>query len=109
MIDASVGEAMNEPRIAVIRKHDRFVGGEQRVEVSMRESMGRLSLSCSRIKSTTLMTRIFSSGRCRLNKSTAASLSNVGTSPAQPITTSGSAPLSLLCRGIARPAVCLPR
>ena len=51
---------------------------------------------CSFIRLTTLMTRTFRSGACRRSRSTAASVSNVGTSPQQAITTSGSPPRSLL-------------
>src|SRR5215831_13121428 len=42
------------------------------------------------------MTRIFRSGACFRSRSTAARVSRVGTSPQQPITTSGSPPRSLL-------------
>jgi hypothetical protein len=51
---------------------------------------------CSVIKFTTLMTRIFSSGKCWRSIFTAASVSSVGTSPQQAMTTSGSPPSSLL-------------
>ena len=51
---------------------------------------------CSFIRLTTLTTRTFSSGRCLRISSTAASVSSVGTSPQQAMTTSGSPPLSLL-------------
>ena len=44
------------------------------------------------------MTRTLSSGRCWRSSSTAASVSSVGTSPQQAITTSGSLPLSLLAQ-----------
>ena len=47
------------------------------------------SSGCSRIRSTTLTTRTFSSGRCWRSRSAAASVSRVGTSPAQASTTSG--------------------
>src|SRR5215472_10213767 len=47
---------------------------------------------CSFIKLTTLMTRTFSSGACFRRRSTAASVSSVGTSPQQAMTTSGSVP-----------------
>ena len=45
------------------------------------------------------MTRIFSSGACSRSSSTAASVSSVGTSPQQAMTTSGSPPWSLLAQG----------
>ena len=50
------------------------------------------------IRSTTLITRTFSSGRCLRSKSTAARVSSVGTSPQQAMTTSGSLPWSLLAQ-----------
>ena len=50
----------------------------------------------SRIRSTTLTTRTFSSGRCWRSRSTAARVSSVGMSPQQAITTSGSPGESLL-------------
>src|SRR6266481_536233 len=53
---------------------------------------------CSFMRSTTLITRTFSSGRCLRSSSTAASVSRVGTSPQQAMTTSGSLPRSLLAR-----------
>ena len=52
----------------------------------------------SRIRSTTLTTRTFSSGRCWRSRSAAASVSRVGTSPQQASTTSGSLPSSLLAQ-----------
>ena len=39
MISASVGQTMYQPGIAVIGKDDRFVGGEQRVKVMVRQAM----------------------------------------------------------------------
>src|SRR6266436_1340619 len=58
------------------------------------------------IRSTTLITRIFTSGTCWRRMSTAASVSSVGTSPQHAITTSGSLPLSLLAHSqMPRPAV----
>ena len=45
---------------------------------------------CSRIRSTTLTTRTFSSGRCSRRIAAAASVSSVGTSPQHASTTSGS-------------------
>ena len=57
------------------------------------------SLSCwSVIRSTTLITRTFSSGKCWRSRSTAARVSRVGVSPQQAITTSGSVFLSLLAQ-----------
>src|SRR6516165_11388571 len=61
---------------------------------------------CNRIRFTTLITRTFTSGAWRCSKSTAASVSKVGTSPAQAITTSGSTPRSLLAHSqMPRPSV----
>src|SRR5215831_12253215 len=48
------------------------------------------------MRSTTFTTRILRLGICRRSRSTAASVSSVGTSPAHAITTSGSDPRSLL-------------
>ena len=48
--------------------------------------------SWSRIRSTTLTTRIFSPGAPAFSSSAAATVSTVGTSPAQASTTSGSSP-----------------
>jgi hypothetical protein len=61
---------------------------------------------CSFIRSTTLMTRTFTSGACWRMMSTAARVSSVGTSPQQAMTTSGSPPRSLLAHSqIPIPAV----
>ena len=49
----------------------------------------------SRIRSTTLTTRTFSVGRCSRSSETAASVSTVGTSPQQAITTSGAPSVSV--------------
>src|SRR5205823_14870475 len=51
-----------------------------------------------RSRSTTFTTRIFNAGRCSRRIDTAASVSSVGTSPAQAITSSGSLPRSLLAQ-----------
>src|SRR5579862_1009305 len=51
---------------------------------------------CNFMRSTTFTTRIFKLGRRLRRIETAARISSVGTSPAQPMTTSGSLPLSLL-------------
>ena len=53
-----------------------------------------------------MTTRIFRSGMCSRRSCTAASVSSVGTSPAQAMTTSGSLPRSLLAHSqIPIPAV----
>jgi hypothetical protein len=54
---------------------------------------------CSRIRSTTLTTRTFSSGISSRRIEAAASVSSVGTSPAQASTTSGSLPASVDAHG----------
>src|SRR5208282_3255490 len=51
---------------------------------------------CNFMRSTTLTTRIFKSGKCSRMMDTAASVSSVGTSPQQAMTTSGATPWSLL-------------
>ena len=58
------------------------------------------------MRSTTLMTRTLSSGRCCRIRSTAASVSSVGMSPQQAITTSGLPSASLLAHSqMPRPRV----
>jgi hypothetical protein len=66
-------------------------------------------LDCSFIRSTTLITRISSSGSCSRIMATAASVSSVGTSPRHAITTSGSLSSSLLAHGQRRLAWRLKR
>lgn len=39
MIGAAIGQAMNEPRVAVISEDDRFVFGEERVEICIAEAV----------------------------------------------------------------------
>ena len=96
VVGAAVGQAVDQPRIAVVGEDDRLVGGEQRVELGVGQAVRVLAVGgCSRIRSTTLTTRTRRSGRCGRSRSAAASVSSVGTSPAQASTTSGSPPSSL--------------
>ena len=39
VISSSIREAMNQPGIAMVRKNNRFIRREQRVEVMVRETM----------------------------------------------------------------------
>ena len=64
------------------REDDRLVVGEKRVELAIGSPCGCSLEGCSVIRSTTLTTRIFRSGKCSRSRSTAASVSSVGTSPA---------------------------
>ena len=93
VVGPAVRQAVDQPGVAVIGEDDRLVGGEQVVELLRRISpSGCSSRGCRVMRSTTLTTRIFRSGRCFRRKSTAASVSKVGTSPAQAMTTSGLPP-----------------
>ena len=91
-VGAAVGQPMNQPGIAMKGKDDVLVLGEQRVVIRVAQPVRMLELDCSRMRSTTLMTRIFSSGRCWRRMETAARTSSVGVSPQHAITTSGSLP-----------------
>ena len=65
VVGAPVGEAVDQPGIAVVGEDHRPVGGEQRVELGVaRGRGGARSGGCRRIRSTTLTTRTFRSGRC---------------------------------------------
>ena len=93
---STVGQPMDERGIAVEIEYDRTIPGEERVVGGFAEPMRMLRGGWSRIRSTTLMTRIFKWGRCSRRIDTAARTSSVGVSPQQAITTSGSASWSLL-------------
>ena len=92
-----IGQLMDHGRIAMERKYDRFILRKQRIIIriaqAMRDAGMRTAASSGQIPFTT---RIFSSGMASCRMVTAASVSSVGVSPAQAITTSGSAPWSLL-------------
>jgi hypothetical protein len=96
VVGAAVGQPVNQPGIAVVGEDNRFVGGEQGVEFPVREPAGVFLLGCRVMRSTTLITRIFTPGKCWRSRSTAASVSRAGTSPAHAMTTSGSPSWSLL-------------
>src|SRR5215469_13148054 len=85
MAGAAISQTMNEPGITVESESNSPSGSP----------CGCSSGDWSVIRFTTLMTRILSCGTCVRSRSTAASVSRVGTSPQQTITTSGSEPLSL--------------
>src|ERR1051325_2334174 len=114
VVRAPVGQAVNEPRVAVEGKDDRLVPREESVEVRVGESVrvvgGCWVDGCSFIRSTTSPTRTFNPGRRSRRIAAAARVSSVGTSPAQAMTTSGSASWSLLAhRPMPAPAVqCFP-
>ena len=91
VIFAAIRQPVNQGRVAVVRKNHGLVGGEHRIEFAVRQVRADAQpCVCSVIRSTTFTTRILMSGKCCRSKSTAASVSSVGMSPAQAITTSGS-------------------
>src|SRR5437667_8203594 len=96
VVRGSIGQAVDEPAIAVEVEDDRPVGGEQAVEVAVRQAVRMLAGRHQLVEATTLMNRIFRSWKCSRSSVTAASASLVGMSPALAITTSGSEPWSLL-------------
>ena len=98
VIRAAIRQPVNQPRVAVKGEHDGLVSRENGVEIAIREPVRMFICGSSVIKSTTLTTRILRSGISRRRRSTAARVSSVGTSPQQAITTSGSAPWSLLAQ-----------
>ena len=57
VVGPPVGEAVDEPRIAVVGEDDRLVRGEERVELRIGQPCGCSLSGCSRIGSTTLTTR----------------------------------------------------
>jgi hypothetical protein len=44
MVGAAIGEPLNQPRIAVVGEDNRLVGGEQRVEITVTQAVGVLTL-----------------------------------------------------------------
>jgi hypothetical protein len=62
VVGAAVGQAVDQPGIAVVGEQDRLVGGEQRVEIPLRQAVRMFFRGCRVIRSTTLMKRIFRSG-----------------------------------------------
>ena len=66
---APVGQAVDQPRVAVEREDDRLVDREERIEVADPDRPCGCSLGgCSFIRLTTLTTRTFSSGACLSQK-----------------------------------------
>ena len=65
VIGAAVGQAVDQPGIAVEGEDDGFVGGEDGIEIARRRARADVRWrAASVIRSTTLTTRIFRSGRC---------------------------------------------
>ena len=84
---------MNEHGIAVVGEDDGLVLGEERVELLVAEPVRMLGLrlelhEIDDVDDADLQAR----GSCARSRSTAASVSSVGTSPQQAMTTSGSPP-----------------
>ena len=98
-VGTAIGQLMNQRRVTMERKDNGLILGKQRIIIRIAESMGMLAGGLSFIKSTTLMTRTLISGIYSRRIVTAASVSSVGVSPQQAITTSGSCPASLLAHG----------
>ena len=73
VVGAPVGEPVDQPRIAVVGEDDGPARGEQRVELASGRPCGCSLSGCSRIRSTTLTTRTFSSGSRRRRIAAAAS------------------------------------
>jgi hypothetical protein len=93
-----VGEPVDERGIAVEGEDHRLVLREEDVEVRVEEPVGVGLGDWSIMRSTTLTTRTLRSGAFRRSRSTSASVSSVGTSPEQAMTTSGSPPWSMLAQ-----------
>ena len=81
---APVGEAVDQPGVAVVGEDHRLVGREHRVEVGVGQPVRVLAGGWRRIRSTTLTTRTRSAAGAPAAGSTAASVSSVGTSPRTP-------------------------
>ena len=87
---------MDQGGVAVEGEDDGLVLGEERVVVLVGQAVRDAAVWVwSFIRSTTLTTRIFSSGSASRRMVTAARVSSVGVSPQQAMTTSGSCPWSL--------------
>ena len=102
-----VGQPVDQPRVAVEGEDDRLVLGEQGVEVPVGEAVRVLArrLQLHQVHDVDDADLQLRQVLCA-DSSTAASVSRVGTSPQQAITTSGSPPLSLLAHSqMPRPAV----
>ena len=93
---APVGQPVNEPRVAMEGEDDRLVGREQRVEIVIRETVRVLARGLQLHQIDDIDDADLQIGACLRRRSTAASVSSVGTSPQHAITTSGSPPRSLL-------------
>ena len=75
-------------------ENDRLAPGEQAVKLTVRHAVRVFAAGISRNRSTTLMKRIFKCGHRSRRMATAARPSEVGMSPAQAMTASGSSPAS---------------
>ena len=63
VVGTAVGQPVDQPWIAMKGENDRLVFGEQLVEIRVAQPMGVLFPGWSFMRSTTLTTRIFRSGR----------------------------------------------
>ena len=96
VIRAAIGETVDQPGIAVEGEDDRLVLGEERIEILVAQPVRMLARRLQRHQIDDVDHADFQFGQCWRRMSTAASVSSVGTSPQQAITTSGSPPRSLL-------------
>ncbi len=99
MVGPPVGQPVDQPRVAVVGEDDRPVGREERVELAVGQAVRvlRLRLEPHQVDDVDDADLAGRAGRWR-RRSTAASVSSVGMSPAQASTTSGSPPSSLLAQ-----------
>ena len=64
VVGAAIGQAVDQPGIAVVGEDDRLVRGEERVEIARRTGRADARVGgCRVIRSTTLMTRTLRSGK----------------------------------------------
>ena len=106
VVGPPVREPVNEPRIAVVREDDRPVRREDPVELAVAQPVRVLARGLELHQVDHVHHAHLELRQVLAQDGTAASISSVGTSPAQAITTSGSAPWSLLAHSqMPRPAV----
>ena len=96
VIGAPVGETMDEPRIAVVGEDHRSIGGEQGIELDVRQSVRMLGVRLQAHQVHHVDDTDLQVGEEPRIIAVAARVSRVGMSPAQARTTSGSSSPSLL-------------
>ena len=84
VVGAAVGQPVDQPRVAVVGEDDRLVGGEERVEVAVGQAVRMLALRLQRHQVDDVDDADLQLGQVLAQQMpTAASVSSVGTSPAQ--------------------------